>query len=171
MFVFCGSTQIPIDLSLVCIGISISLATRKKIANNIKLVEEFVLEYIHLCIAKFGLLCWCPDFNQTAYSVYNSACCLITLNIFKQVLIYYAYDYFNSVTYYVQDITFMTKLYDHFVHYYMYEVFKMEYHCSGSVQEISEANPQYQNHKQVSIFLYFSYQSYIHRQLACRCTL
>jgi len=72
-----------INSSLVCIGTSISLATRKKITNDIKLVEKFVLEYIHSCIAKFGLVCWCPNFNQTAYSVYNSACCLIALNTFK----------------------------------------------------------------------------------------
>ena len=55
-----------INSSLVCIGTSVSLATRKKIANNIKLVEKFVFEYIHSCIAKFGLVCWCPDFNQIA---------------------------------------------------------------------------------------------------------
>ena len=136
-----------IDSSLVCIGISISLATRKKIANDIKLVEKFILEYIHSCIAKFGLVHWCPDFNQTAYSVYNSACCLITLNTFKQVLICYAYDYLSPVTHYAQDMIFMTKLYDHFVHYCMYQIFKMECRHPESVQEMSETNPQYQNYK------------------------
>jgi len=52
---------------------------------------------------------------------------------------------------------FMTKLYDHFVHHRMYKVFKMECHCPGSVQEMSETNPQYQNRKQVSTFLYIKY--------------
>ena len=85
-----------INSSFVCISTSILLATRKKIANNIKLVKEFILEYIHLCIAKFGLVCWCSDFNQTAY------------------------DYLSLVTCYIQDIIFITKLYDHFVHHHMY---------------------------------------------------
>ena len=46
-----------INSSFVCIGTSVSLATRKKIASDIKLVEEFVLGYIYSCIAKFGLIC------------------------------------------------------------------------------------------------------------------
>jgi len=72
-----------IDSGLVHIDISISLVTRKKIANDIKLVKKFVLEYIYSCITKFGLVFWCSNFNQTVYSIYNSACHLITLNTFK----------------------------------------------------------------------------------------
>ena len=48
---------------------------------------------------------------------------------------------------------FMTKLYDHFVYHCMYQVFKMEYHYLGSVQEMSETNPQYQNCEWVYFYI------------------
>ena len=48
---------------------------------------------------------------------------------------------------------FMTKLYDHFVHYCMYQIFKMECYYLGSVQEMSETNPQYQNYEWVYFYI------------------
>jgi len=76
-----------IDISLVQIGFSISLTTSKQLLAKIKMIKEFILEYVQTFLAKFGLVRFCLDYNQSAYSTYNSAYHLIALETFKQALL------------------------------------------------------------------------------------
>jgi len=145
----CNRKQL-IKSNLVEIGSLISPATQKRIALAVKNVEEFILRFVQTFISKFGLISWCPDFNQSPYSLYNSACHLIALNTFNQAIISQAYDFFHPNTKYLTNMDLLIKLYDHFVHYRMYEVFKRELHIPGSMQALSSTNPQYQSKLQVS---------------------
>ncbi|HEV7735749.1 MAG TPA: hypothetical protein VGO47_00010, partial [Chlamydiales bacterium] len=124
--------------------------TSKQIATQIRAVEEHILEYMQSCLAKFGLIRWCPDLQQTAYSLYNSACRIIALDTFKQALVSHTYTHLQPNTTYAKDMDLLIKLYDHFVHHYQYQCFKKESHNPGSIQAAEEMNPKYQNHKQVS---------------------
>lgn len=66
-----GAVLIP--PSLVKIG-SATMKSRGMIPRQILMVEEHIPKYIQACLAKFGLICWCPDLQQSAYSLYNCAC-------------------------------------------------------------------------------------------------
>jgi len=72
-----------IESDLVEIDSLISSATQKQIALAVKNVEEFILCFVQTFILRFRLIHWCPDFNQSPYSLYNSICCLIALNTFN----------------------------------------------------------------------------------------
>jgi hypothetical protein len=138
-----GDTSL-IAPSLIQIGFAISPVTHKRIAWNIKNVEESILHITQHFISKFSLAHWCPDLNQSPYSIYNNACCLIALETFKQAMIAHAYDHLQLSQKFIKDTTLTIKLYDHFVHHHMYEIFKKEICNPGSVKATSEANPQYQ---------------------------
>jgi len=71
----------------------------------------------------------------------TSTCYLIALNTFNQAIISHAYDSFRPNTKYLTNMDLLIKLYDHFVHYRMYEVFKQELHIPGSTQALSSTNP------------------------------
>ena len=75
----CTGKQL-IESDLVEIDSLISPVTQKQIALAVKNVEEFILYFVQTFISRFGLIRWCPDFNQSPYSLHNSACHLIALN-------------------------------------------------------------------------------------------
>src|SRR6266540_1348428 len=107
-------------------------------------------------LATFGLTSWCPDLRQTPYSLYNSACCIIALDTFKQALVSHTYASLQPNLIYATDMNLLIKLYDHFVHYYMFTRFKREGKMAGSVRAADEATPHYRNRARVSLFpLYF----------------
>ena len=60
------------------------------------------------------------------------------------------------------DMAFFICLYDDFVHYYMFKLFKRESYNPGSIQVTSEINSQYKNRKWVNFsqlfpFYYYTY--------------
>jgi len=79
------------------------------------------------------------------------------LNTFQQALVNYAYDRQGPALKYLHDMAFLICLYDHFVHHHMFKLLKKETRNSGSVQAISEINPQYQNRRRVSFSHLFSF--------------
>ena len=58
---------------------------------------------------------------------------------------------------YLHDMAFLIYLYDHFVHHHMFKLLKKKTRNSGSVQVISEINPQYQNRRHMSFSHLFSF--------------
>jgi len=147
-------TNVPlVDMHKVRIGSNISPATRKRIASNVKRIEDFILNYVQTYIAEFGLICWCPDLSQTPYSVYNSACRIIALDTFVQAMISHAYDHLQPTRRYMEDMDLLTKLYNHFVHYTVYETYKKELRSPGAVEAIAKQNPIYQARIRVSCLI------------------
>jgi len=53
------------------------------------------------------------------------------------------------------NIDLLIKLYDHFVHYHMYKVFKQELCIPRSMQVLSSTNPQYQS--RLWVYYYYLY--------------
>src|SRR6266545_7199970 len=99
-------------------------------------------------LATFGLTSWCPDLRQTPYSLYNSACHIIALDTFKQALVSHTYATLQPNLIYATDMNLLIKLYDHFVHYYMFTRLKL--------RAADKATPHYRNRAWVSLFpLYF----------------
>jgi len=137
---------------LVQVGTSMSAASGR-IAAQARLVEEHMLSYIQACLSKFGLQRWCPDFRQSAYSLYNAACRIIALDTFKQALISHAYLHLTPNTIYASNMDILIRLYDHFVFHYMLLRYRREGCKPGSVMQELQANPQYQARIRVSTLI------------------
>jgi hypothetical protein len=130
---------------LVKIGIAVAATHRGQIAAHVQQVEEHILEYVQTCLARFGLEFWCPDLRQSPYALYNATCRIIALDTFKQALLGHAYASLGPNISYAKDLTFLTHLYDHFVHHYMFGCYKKEKRQPGSIKITDEMMPQYQN--------------------------
>ncbi|KZV77961.1 hypothetical protein EXIGLDRAFT_784501, partial [Exidia glandulosa HHB12029] len=55
-------------------------------------VSDAALKYILASLARFGLKAWRPNFNEDAYSLYNSAHRFIAIDTFRQAVVSNAYD-------------------------------------------------------------------------------
>jgi hypothetical protein len=92
---------------------------------------------------------WCPDLHQTPYALYNAACRVVALDTFKQALVSHAYAHLAPNLSYIKDMVLLVKMYDHFVHHYLYNQYKKECHAPGSVRACDEASPGYHHRNTV----------------------
>jgi hypothetical protein len=143
-----GDVLIP--PSLVKIGSAVTMKSRGTVPRQILMVEEHILEYIQACLAKFGLIRWCPDLQQSPYSLYNCACRIIALDTFKQALVSHAYMHLKPNTAYASDMVLLTKLYNHFVHHFMLSRYKTDLRNPGRVKAADKMSPQYRSRLRVS---------------------
>ncbi|KAJ7786944.1 hypothetical protein B0H14DRAFT_2314232, partial [Mycena olivaceomarginata] len=95
-------------------------------------LEEGALLHVWAYLAKLGI------FTQSPYSMYNSAMCMCAINTFCHLVAGTYYDFLSPNTSYVKDAALLVRLYDHFIHFYMYDKWKVEWRTPGS----SEANAQ-----------------------------
>jgi hypothetical protein len=75
--------------------------------------------------------------------MYNAACRIIALDTFKQALVSHTYAHLAPNLLYIKDMVLLVKLYDHFVHHYLYNQYKQECHAPGSVRACDKAGPGY----------------------------
>lgn len=136
--------------SLVQVGRFLSVSDRGKISRLLQSVSDHILDYIQTCLAQFGLVRWCPDLRQSPDSLYNQACRIIALDTFKQAVVAHAYDGLQPNKQYVTKTEFLSKLYNHFVHFYLSELYKKNARVPGSVQAAEVASPVYRNRARVS---------------------
>lgn len=137
---------------LVKIGTSASITKCGKLATQVRLVKEHMLQYIQSYLARFGLLRWCPDLRQSPYSLFNSACRIVAIDTFKQALIVHTYAHVQPNKSYVNDISLLIKLYDHVVHHYHFLRYQRESRNPGCVRAADEASPTYHGRKRVRTF-------------------
>jgi hypothetical protein len=129
--------------SLVRVRTSISITDRSQIASQLRQIEEHIINYIQSSLARFGFVVWCPDLRQTPYALYNAACRIVALDTFKQALVSHAYAHLAPNLSYIKDMVLLVKMYDHFVHHYLYNRYKKECRAPGSVRARDEASPVY----------------------------
>lgn len=141
-----------VPLTLIQIGLSISITKTGRIANSVRMVEEHILEYMQAYLAWFGLTHWAPDFRQTPYSLYNSACRIVALDTFKQAIVSGAYNYLNPKKSYIKDAELLIKLFDNFVFFYLYSRYRKEIRNTGCVKAGDEANPAYRGRSRVCYY-------------------
>ena len=138
--------------------------------SQLQQIEEHLIDYIQSLLARFGFMSWCPDLSQTPYALYNAACRIIALHTFKQVLVSHTYAHLALNLSYVKDTVLLVKMYDHFVHHYLYTRYQKECCMPGSVRACDEASPGYhhQNSVHANICMLFPKLTYI-SSLACCC--
>ena len=128
---------------LVQIGTAMSEVRRGRTANQARLVEEHMLDYVQACLAKFGLPFWCPDIRQSAYSLYNAAHRIVALDTFRQALISHTYIHLSPNLAYATNTPILIRLFDHFTFHYMKLRYQKEGRHPGTVARSLQNNPQY----------------------------
>jgi hypothetical protein len=141
-----------ISPTLIKLGTSASVTKHGKLATQVCLVEEHMIQCIQSYLAQFGLLRWWPDLRQSAYSLFNSACRIVAIDTFKQALVVHTYAHVQPNKFYVNDVSLLVKLYDHIVHHYHFMHYQWESRNPGCVKAADDANPTYHGHKQVGSF-------------------
>ena len=127
-----------------------SIKNRSPIAVQLLVIEEHIIEYIKVQLAKFGLKSWCPDLRQTPYSVYNAACRIVAIDTFKQALVAHAYAHLAPNIAYVRNMLLIVQMYNHFVHHHQWVRYRKECRIPGSVRAAKETSPAYKGRVRVS---------------------
>lgn len=148
-----------VDLELVEVRQSVSIEDRSSIAAQLLAIEEHIIEYTKVQLAKFGLKAWCPDLRQTPYSVYNAAHRIVAIDTFKQALVAHAYAHLAPNISYAKNMLLLVQMYDHFVHHYQWIRYRRECRLPGSVRATDEANPAYKARARVSSWFSLSFSS------------
>ncbi|KAJ6524023.1 hypothetical protein B0H19DRAFT_1276713 [Mycena capillaripes] len=86
------------------------------------------------------------DLTQSPYSMYNSAMRLFAIDTFRFLIAGTYYDFLHLDTRYVKDSALLLHLYDHFVHRYMFDKWKMELRTPGGNKINAEQNKRSQAH-------------------------
>ncbi|EJD50199.1 hypothetical protein AURDEDRAFT_160736 [Auricularia subglabra TFB-10046 SS5] len=66
-----------------------------QIAHDIAQIEDHNLHQILLQLSRYGISAWCPNYEESPYSVYNSAMRAIALDTFKQAVAAHAYMFLD----------------------------------------------------------------------------
>ncbi|MBW0564066.1 hypothetical protein O181_103781 [Austropuccinia psidii MF-1] len=97
-----------------------------KVGKHIIHLKEFYILYLHSMLAKLGICLWAPDLEEAPDSLYNEACWTAALMKFRQVSSSGAYRYIRASLAYCNNLQLLKRAYDHFVHYLMAGVHKVE---------------------------------------------
>jgi hypothetical protein len=125
---------------MICAPVPQPGSRLKRAQNDVLQVEESVVLYCRTYMAKLGLPKWCPDFQQTPYSLYNNLCRMIAIDTFRFSLTRQAYGRKRPNLAYTNDIYLLTQIYNHFVHHLMYLRWKAEVRNPGILKSDNEKN-------------------------------
>lgn len=109
-------------------------------AQRVSRVREPALLYILGQLAKYGLHSWRPNFNEDAYSLYNSAHRFFAIDTYRQLAASMCYDFMGIDKSCLNDTLLLTRVYDHFVHHYMYNKWRKEQKYPGTAVEEADRN-------------------------------
>ncbi|MBW0471069.1 hypothetical protein O181_010784 [Austropuccinia psidii MF-1] len=104
---------------------------KKKIGNAIVHMSDFAPKYIISLLARLGIRRWAPDLNNASDTLYNEACRISAIQIFRQIAISGEYKYMNVNFSLLENIQLLTKVYNHYIHWYMTQRYKKEAKESG----------------------------------------
>ncbi|KAJ6535736.1 hypothetical protein B0H19DRAFT_963564, partial [Mycena capillaripes] len=134
--------QIAIINVLVKLGVSVedSIRSRNRIVRAFFQLEEAAILHVKAYLAKLGIVTWAVDFSQSPYSMYNSAMRMCAIDTFRFLIAGTYYDFLHPNTSYVKDSALLVRLYDHFVHRYMFSKWTAEIRTQGNNELTAERN-------------------------------
>ncbi|EGG00758.1 uncharacterized protein MELLADRAFT_67596 [Melampsora larici-populina 98AG31] len=109
---------------------------RIKIGRGIVHVQDFFLCYSLAMLAKLGIRRWCPDLTDAPDSLWNEACRISAIRIFRMWVTGKAFP--NASGQYLNNILLLERTYNHYVHYWIASKFKRETKENGSIQKEEE---------------------------------
>ncbi|MBW0486619.1 hypothetical protein O181_026334 [Austropuccinia psidii MF-1] len=89
-------------------------------------MSDFSIKYIIALLSKLGICQWAPDLNDKSDTPYNEACRISAIQTFRQIAISGAYEHMNVNFQNLENIEFLTKVYNHYVHWYVAQKYKKE---------------------------------------------
>ncbi|MBW0561557.1 hypothetical protein O181_101272 [Austropuccinia psidii MF-1] len=92
---------------------------KKQFGSCIVNMSDFAIKYIVSFLAKLGIRRWAPDLNDLVDALYNEACRISAIQTFCQISISGAYEFMNVNMIYLDEIQLLTKVYNHYAHWYM----------------------------------------------------
>ncbi|MBW0476128.1 hypothetical protein O181_015843 [Austropuccinia psidii MF-1] len=111
---------------------------KKKFGTSIIHMSDFSIKFIISLLAKLGIRRWAPDLEDASDTLYNEACRISAIQTFRQISIGGAYEFMNVNFTYLQDLQLLTKVYNHYVHWYMAQRYKKEAKESGKYAKDEE---------------------------------
>ncbi|KAJ6628864.1 hypothetical protein B0H10DRAFT_101284 [Mycena sp. CBHHK59/15] len=143
-----------IALEEVDVGLrATAVHSRNKIISAFRKLEESALFHVRAYLAKLGINVWAPDFNQTPYSLYNMAMRMSAIDTFRFLVAATHYDFLEPNTQLVRDPSVLPKMYDHFVHHYLFEQWKLETRQPGGTVMAADRNKAVVNRSRVRAIL------------------
>ncbi|KAJ6572643.1 hypothetical protein B0H10DRAFT_2237433 [Mycena sp. CBHHK59/15] len=118
-----------------------------KIMSRFLKLEESALFLISSYLSKLGISVWAPNFMQTAYSMYNMAMQMCAIDTFCFLVSATHYDFLKPNTKYVKDTVMLPQMYDHFVHFHMYKIWKTEVKKLGGTLTLTDRNTASRNRR------------------------
>ncbi|KAJ7256053.1 hypothetical protein C8J57DRAFT_1721614 [Mycena rebaudengoi] len=145
--------------SEVKLGLSVQEYVRSKnrIVRAFFQLEEAAILHVKAYFAKLGIVTWAVDFSQSPYSMYNSAMRMCAIDTFRFMIAGTYYDFLHPDTSYIKDSGLLVRLYDHFIHRYMFDKWKAEIRMPGGNELTAERN----KFSQYRIRLHTSRDSYL----------
>ncbi|KAG0140621.1 hypothetical protein CROQUDRAFT_689816, partial [Cronartium quercuum f. sp. fusiforme G11] len=80
----------------------------------------------HSQLAKLRLRIWAPDLDAQLNSLYNKACQMKAIYTFQQAVANKVYTYMSVNLSYIKDLGLLQSSYNHYVHYYMAQIYSQE---------------------------------------------
>ncbi|KAJ7165540.1 hypothetical protein C8R43DRAFT_839877, partial [Mycena crocata] len=111
-----------------------SIRSKNRIISAFHKVEESAILHMRTYLAKLGIHAWAPDFSQTPYSLYNMTMRTCIIDTFRFLVAGTHYDFLRPNTRLINDTALLSRLYDHFVHHYMFERYKVEIRTPGGTR-------------------------------------
>ncbi|KAJ7325917.1 hypothetical protein DFH08DRAFT_816995 [Mycena albidolilacea] len=116
------------------LDVRVAISSRNKTLQAFAQVEDSAILFVRSYFAKLGLSTWAVDYTQTPYSPYNTVMRMAAIETFRFMITASAYDFLHPDTSCVNDVALLTRLYDHFVHRYMFDKWKVEIRRPGGNQ-------------------------------------
>lgn len=117
-----------------------SIRSKNRIVRAFCQLEEGAILHVKAYLAKLGINVWAVDFTQSPYSMYNAAMRMCAIDTFRFLIAGTYYDFLHPDTRFVKDSGLLLRLYDHFVHRYLFDKWKVEVRTPGGNEITAERN-------------------------------
>ncbi|EGG01417.1 uncharacterized protein MELLADRAFT_111006 [Melampsora larici-populina 98AG31] len=111
-----------------------------KISRGIVYVQDFFVRYSLAMLAKLGIRKWGPDLNNASDSMWNEACWISAIQIFRMWVTGKAFPNVNPK--FVNNLLLLEQTYNHYIHFLMTQKFKKESKEAGKNQKDDESFPE-----------------------------
>ncbi|KAJ7861677.1 hypothetical protein B0H14DRAFT_2189653, partial [Mycena olivaceomarginata] len=129
-----------INPSQVGVDVTEALRSKNRIVRAFCQLEESAILHVKAYLSKLGINVWAVDLTQSPYSMYNSAMRMCAIDTFRFLIAGTYYDFLHPDTRFIKDSALILRLYDHFVHRYMYDKWKVDIRTPGGNELAAERN-------------------------------
>ncbi|EGF97026.1 uncharacterized protein MELLADRAFT_70263 [Melampsora larici-populina 98AG31] len=135
--------------------VQVPAADRVNVGGSIVNIKDFFVIYTKAMFAKLGIRQWCPDLESAEDTLWNEACRISALRIFRQWVAADAFAYMNINKAFINDILLLERTYNHYVHFLYGRKYRRELKEEGKNQKDDERKNTLARRRRVSLILIF----------------